>query len=138
MLGLILNLFLTGLAILGILYILAGYKKEAFLSPGIYPESDMKGILNQYKMRSNPELSSMTYEQESLLYPISPVGSYKQTTNNKRYWSQPCNGTMSPATFCNSLYQEKNIEKPAAICRPNLDCTNGKRVNFYCSSSAFA
>ncbi len=138
MLGLILNLFLTGLAILGILYILSGYKKESFLSPGTYPESDMRGILNQYQMRSNPQLSTMSYEKESLLYPISPVGSYKQTTNNKRYWSQPCNGTMSPATFCNSLYQEKNVEKPATICRPNLDCNNGNRVNVYCANSAFA
>ena len=136
MLGLLLNLFLTGLAILGVLYILNGYKKESFLSPGAYPESDMRGILNQYQMRSKPQLSEMTYESESLLYPMSPVGSYKQTTNNLRYWSQPCNGTMAPATFCNSLYDKKNINKPPTICHPGLDCNVGNRVNFYCSKPA--
>ena len=104
MLGILLNTILTGLAILGILYILSGYK-ETFLSPGMYPRSDEKGLLNQYTMRSNPSLSGMTYETESKLFPISAVGSYAQVTNNKRYWSQPCNGTMAPANFCNSLYK---------------------------------
>ena len=102
MLGLLLNAILIGLAILGILYILSGYK-ETFLSPGIYPQADEKGLLNQYTMRSQPGLSDMTYESESALFPTSPVGSYAQVTNNKRYWSQPCNGTMAPANFCNSL-----------------------------------
>jgi hypothetical protein len=135
MFGLLLNLFLLGLAILGILTILAGYK-EPFLSPGIYPESDMRGILNQYQMRSNPKLSDETYESESRLYPIYSVGSYKQITNNKRYWEQPCNGTMAPANFCNSLYDKKNIEDTQTICRPGLDCNAGNRVNFYCANSA--
>ena len=134
MLGLILNVFLTGLAILGILYILSGYK-ETFLSPGIYPQSDESGLLNQYTMRSKPSLSDMTYESESKLFPISPVGSYSQVTNNKRYWSQPCNGTMAPANFCNSLYNKKTPTISSQPCRPELSCSSGDRVNFYCSKS---
>ena len=137
MLGILLNTILTGLAILGILYILSGYK-ETFLSPGVYPQADEKGILNQYTMRSNPSLSDMTYESESTLFPISPVGSYTQVTNNKRYWSQPCNGTMAPANFCNSLYNKKTSTIPAPPCRPGLSCSSGDRVNFYCSKSVFA
>ena len=128
MLGLILNLFLTGLAILGILYILSGYK-ETFLSPGIYPQSDMQGILNQYQMRSKPELSSMTYAKESLLYPISPVGSYKQTTNNKRYWSSPCNGLTTPPDMCGGLYKPRHCDH-APVVPPSKHCN---RVNFFCS-----
>ena len=134
MLGLILNVFLTGLAILGILYILSGYK-ETFLSPGVYPQADETGILNQYSMRSDPKLSDSTYSSEWLLYPTSPVGSYAQVTNNKRYWEQPCDGTMSPATFCNSLYRKKKISLPAPLCRPGLDCPGAERVNFYCTKS---
>jgi hypothetical protein len=49
MLGLLLNVVLTGLAILGILYILSGYK-ETFLSPGTYPQADETGLLNQYNI----------------------------------------------------------------------------------------
>jgi hypothetical protein len=133
MLGLILNVILAGLAISGILYILDGYK-ETFLSPGVYPQSDEKGILNQYTMRSKPELSDATYSSEWLLYPTSPVGSYSQVTNNKRYWEQPCNGLMAPANFCNSLYKKKKITAPTATCRPGLSCPGAERVNFYCSN----
>ena len=137
MLGILLNAILIGLAILGILYILSGYK-ETFLSPGIYPQADEKGLLNQYTMRSQPGLSDMTYESESALFPTSPVGSYAQVTNNKRYWSQPCNGTMAPANFCNSLYNEKTPTISPPPCRPGLSCSSGDRVNFYCSKSVFA
>ena len=133
MLGLILNGFLSILAILGILYILSGYK-ETFLSPGMYPISEDRGLLDSWKMQSHPGLSNFSYGNSYKLYPMTPEGSYAQVTNNKRYWSSPCNATSSPADMCGGMYVPRDPSIPAQPCRPNLDCNQGSRVNFYCSN----
>ena len=72
------------LAILGIMLIL-NKKKEAFhnLTPGIYPESDTKGLLYPaYQMKNNPGLSDLDMQKAYKLYPSYAVGSYAQVTNN--------------------------------------------------------
>jgi len=128
--GAALNYVLFGMAILGILVILGGYK-ETFLSPGIYPESDTKGLLfGDYKMKKNPGLSDMSASTAWKLYPSYAVGSYEQTTNNKRYWPTPCNGWTTPSDMCGGLYQKKSfdIEAPKS---PPWGCL---RVNYYCTS----
>ena len=112
--------------------------KESFTSPGVYPDSNLKGLLNQYTMKPSPQLSTMNYGDQYHLYTISPPSSYKQETNNKKNWSSPCNGTMAPASFCNSLYDKKIVDPQIPYCMPALDCNNEKRVNFYCATSSLA
>ena len=65
-------------------------------------------------------------------YPIFPVGSYEQITNNLRYHYNPDNGTCSRAEFCGALYHDKhnpsNIQTPLPLV--DYDCSK-PRVNYY-------
>ncbi len=129
--GSALNCILFGMGILGILTILGGYK-ETFLSPGIYPIADTKGLLvGDYPEQKKPGVSNWGAAQAWPLYPVYEVGSYAQTTNNKRYWPTPCNGWSTPSEMCGGLYRKKKIDVPR-VAAPAADCA---RVNFYCTTA---
>ena len=119
------------LAILGIMVIL-NHKKEGFntLSYGLYPEKDATGLLYPaYEMKNKPGLSNLDIQKAYKLYPSYAVGSYAQVTNNKRYWSTPCNGLTTPPDMCGGLYEPKHCDHPP-IVPPSEHCN---RVNYYCS-----
>ncbi len=131
--GTLLNCMIFGMALLGVVAILGGYR-EAFipLGMGAYPEVEEGLILDgDYRMKKHAGLSNFTYEEESTLYPVTQVGSYAQTTNNKEYWKIPCNGTAAPADFCGGFYDAKAIPPKSAAAPPKQGCL---RVNYYCSS----
>ena len=131
--GTLLNCMIFGMALLGVVAILRGYK-EAFIPLGVgaYPDTEDGLILDgDYRMKKNAGLSDFTYEEESTLYPVSQVGSYAQVTNNKEFWKIPCNGTAAPADFCGGLYDAKALPGESVATPPKQDCL---RVNYYCSS----
>jgi hypothetical protein len=126
-----LKVIIAALAILGIMTILSK-KQEGFhnLTPGIFPESNTKGLLYPtYKMKNNPGLSNLDMEKAYKLYPSYAVGSYAQITNNKRYWDSPCNGLTTPPDMCGGLYQLRHCDHPPVV-PPREHCN---RVNYYCS-----
>ena len=117
-------------AVLGVLYIWSK-RQEPFSGVGLYPESEDQGLLAPtYKMKKNPGLSNYSAENAWKLYPSYTVGSYKQITNNKRYWDSPCNGYSTPADMCGGLYEKKNITIPKKLPAPSKNCL---RVNYYCT-----
>jgi len=126
--------------ILGTLSFL-GRKKELFSMPGDYPRSVDGGILSppygnypQYKKGPcTPGVSDYNYSTAWKLQPPVPVGSYAQVTNNKEYWSSPCNGTSTPAEICGGLYKNKKINKKSLIKCPPISPKRGVRVGFYVS-----
>lgn len=65
-------------------------------------------------------------------YPVFQVGSFKQLTNNLRFWKSPDNGTCMPAGMCGTLYQSKrnksNVVKPLP---PVCISTDGARVGYW-------
>jgi len=127
--GLCLKTILFVLAILGI-YLILKKSKEGFLTPGIYPESDTKGLLYPgYAMQNNPGLSDLDMQKAYTLYPTYAVGSYAQITNNKRYWDSPCNGLTTPPDMCGGLYKKRHCDHPP-IVPPREHCN---RVNYFCS-----
>ena len=79
-------------------------------------------------MKNNPGLSDLDMERAYKLYPTFAVGSYAQITNNKRYWSTPCNGLTMPSDMCGGLYKLRHCEH-APIVPPKEHCN---RVNYYC------
>ena len=100
------------------------------LEKGEYPIAVDNPILQcDYPVKENPQLSNLSSENIWKDYPVFSVGSYEQKTNNVRYWKNPNNGKCSPATFCNSIYNDKKIEIPPPPKAPEWD--NGIRVNFY-------
>lgn len=60
------------------------------------------------------------------------LGSYEQTTNNRKYWKNPSDGTCSPPGLCNGLYGEKQLEEHKPPCQPpRLKPSKAVRVNYY-------
>ena len=136
------SITLLALIILGVLYILYT-RREGMLSSGLFPQSVEGGLLappngayNMYpKGACTPGLSNATYQTEWKLYPYTEQSSYAQVTNNKRYWSSPCNGTSAPAEICGGLYQKKKVVIPPLPKMPPLSPPNGVRVNYYVSDA---
>lgn len=116
------------------------YYKEGFvnnmLSPGKYPQIQDKPLLNEYHVKKNATVSNKQSSSIWKDYPVYP-SSYKQQTNNKRYWNTPDNGLCSRAEFCGALYDKKKIsEEPIPpMLKPY---TNINRVNYYEANECYA
>ena len=124
-----LKFIIAALAILGI-YIILNNKKEGYtnLSQSKFPYDELL-LESFYETKENPGLSNMNMDEAYKLYPSFAIGSYAQTTNNKKYWSTPCNGTTSRADMCGGIYKEQHCDH-APILPPNKHC---RRVNYFCS-----
>ena len=138
MADMIMNMALAGLIILGILSILGGHA-EGFRTiagctfgtdPLLIPPSD-----NFKQTKSECGLSTNTYESQETLAAKSEMSNYDQVTNNKRYWTTPCNGSTALPEMCGGLYQKRNIVVPGAVASPGW--YKGTRINYYDSSASF-
>ncbi len=111
-----------------------GNRFEGFgnLTPGSYPLSVDKPILDDYPLKKNMGISNNTSEDNYQYYPIFG-SSYGQYTNNVRYWETPENGLCSRAEFCGGLYNSKNIDVPKTP-NPISFSSPFVRVNFYGSN----
>ena len=80
------------------------------LEPGNFPVSSTQPILyGDYKVKQNTNVTKNNDYNIWKEYPVYP-SSYKQETNNKKYWSTPDNGLCSPAEFCGTPYSPTNIK----------------------------
>ena len=119
---------LVALAILGMLYVYGSYT-ESFVNMGEYPSSQTNPILfDDYPVKKSPQLSHVGSEQLYQEQPKSIMSSYAQVTNNKHYWSNPNDGTCSPADFCDSIYNDKKLKVHPLVPAPAEHPT---RVNYY-------
>lgn len=101
-------------------------------TPGTYPNSVNKAILDDYPQIGKNETSNNNYSQIWWHYPVFTLGSYKQVTNNLRYRYNPDNGTCVRADFCGAVYNNKqdtktNITTPL----PPADEGLGARVGYF-------
>jgi hypothetical protein len=113
-----------------------GFDNYNLAEPGIYPISDNLPILTDtYRFSGNKNVSNDSYSDIWWHYPVLNVGSYKQITNNLRYYNNPDEGTCVRADFCGALYKDKknksNIIYPMSPVPPG----EGPRVNYYRSSA---
>lgn len=100
------------------------------LTPGIFPESVSKPILTGFyplqKVLPGEGISNNNSYDNSLLYPIFPAAHCG--TNNLRNWKIPDNGLCSRAEMCETLYNDKKIQKQT-LSPPLLN--GGVRVNYF-------
>jgi len=122
-----------------LILVLSLYKKiEGFSglydlsTPGTFPKSVNQVILNDYPLINKNETSNNNYNQIWWHYPVFKLGSYKQITNNLKYYDNPDNGTCSPADFCGALYKNKK-DTNTNITLPLPPVQQGLRVGYFIS-----
>ena len=99
---------------------------------GVYPRSVDKPILNDYPLIGKTETSNDNYSDIWKDYPVFPVGSFEQITNNLRYYDNPDIGTCIRADFCGALYHDKKDKKSNIITPlPPADEGSGARVGYF-------
>ena len=101
-------------------------------TPGTYPKSVNQAILNDYPLINKNETSTNNYNQIWWHYPVFKLGSYKQITNNLKYYDNPDNGTCSPADFCGALYKnKKDTNTNITLPLPQVQEGPGVRVGYF-------
>lgn len=110
----------------------------ASLNPGQYPISEEIPILSDsYPYTGSKTVSNKNYNDIWWEYPIFKEGSYKQITNNLRYYKNPDEGICIRADFCNALYKNKKVKSNYIYPLPplswNPDSQDKVRVNYYWS-----
>lgn len=106
------------------------------LNPGKYPISEDIPILTDvYPYTGSKTVSNKSYNDIWWEYPIFKEGSYKQITNNLRYYDNPDEGTCVRAEFCNALYNNKQVKSNYILPLPPLqkppNGNDNARVNYY-------
>lgn len=101
-------------------------------TPGTFPKSVSQAILNDYELINKNETSNNNYNQIWWHYPVFKLGSYKQITNNLKYYDNPDNGTCVRADFCGALYKNKKDNK-TNITLPLPPVEQGLRVGYFIS-----
>ena len=104
------------------------------LEPGKFPLSDTQPLLyGDYNVKENTNVTKNNDYNIWKEYPVY-ASSYKQETNNKRYWSTPDNGTCSPAEFCGTPYA-KTEQKKDIITKPIPIEANVTRINWWAANT---
>ena len=117
-----------------------GYSNNMFLgslNPGKYPKSEQDPLLKGiYPLTGSKTVSNKNYNDIWWEYPIFKEGSYKQITNNLRYYDNPDEGTCIRAEFCNAIYDNKKVKSDYVLPLPPVRAstnTTDSRVNYYWS-----
>ena len=85
-----------------------GYENLFTLTPG-HAEGDnylLKGI---FPISNNP-VSTQQYSREWHLYPVFSIPSFKQMTNNLKYFNNPSIAHESPEDFLDTFYGSKSAK----------------------------
>ena len=130
-------IFLTFILVVG-LYLapfikqMEGFSSILSLSPGNFPKSLDKVILDDFPQIGKNVTSDNNYSDIWVNYPVFPVGSYKQITNNLRYPDNPDEGTCVRADFCGAVYYNKKNTKSNIISPlPPAQEGSGARVGYF-------
>ena len=107
-------------------------RKSSLLNPDKYPTSDINPLLaDWYPLTGRKGVSNDNYPQIWFDYPVLPLGTFQQVTNNLRYRYNPDNGQCITADFCGALYKDKKIKTNVAHLLPEVPNGYGARVNYY-------
>jgi hypothetical protein len=99
--------------------------------PGIFPKSVDQAILDDYPKIGKNETSNKNYSDIWWKYPTFTMGSYKQITNNLRYYDNPDEGTCIRADFCNAVYYNSKNKSNIISQLPPAQEGSGARVGYF-------
>jgi len=90
-------------------------------------------LLNSYPINKTNKIHSDSYSHNWKHYPIFPLGSFEQITNNLKYYKNPDIGRCTPAELCGDFYHDKNIKPHINIIKPLPPVSNepGIRIGYY-------
>jgi hypothetical protein len=130
-------IFLLIILVLG-LYLAPMIKVEGFsinkddlATPGTYPVSIDKPILDSFPLTGRKDVSNKNYSDIWMEYPEFSKSSFDQTTNNLRYVKNPDEGTCIRADMCNALYKNKKNKSNIITPLPPAEKGPGARVGYY-------
>jgi len=108
------------------------FKSQAITTPGDFPLTvDKPLVYDSYKYKGVNQVSNNEEQNVWRWYPVFPLPSFEQITNNLRYRNSPDDGTASRAEFSGALYNERrtktNIIKPL----PPAQEGPGARVGYF-------
>ena len=106
---------------------------EGFVSllPGNFPKSVDRAILDDYPQIGINETSNNNYNNIWTDYPIFPLASFEQITNNIKYHDNPDNGTCIRADFCGAIYKNKKVPSNVVTLLPPAEEGPGARVGYF-------
>ena len=108
-----------------------GFKSQDLATPGKYPVSVDKPILNDFPLIGKNEVSNNSASTIWWHYPVFSLPSFKQVTNNLRYVKNPDEGTCSRAEFCGALYHSIKNKPNEIYPLPPAEESSGARVGYF-------
>ena len=108
-----------------------GFKSYDLTTPGTYPVSVDKPILNSFPLTGNKGVSNKNYQDIWRDYPEFSKSSFEQITNNLRYVDNPDEGTCIRADMCNALYKNRKHKSNKVCPLPPAQQGAGARVGYY-------
>jgi hypothetical protein len=108
-----------------------GLKSQDLATPGVFPISVDKPILNDYPFSGRNGVSNNDYSKIWWHYPIFSLPSFEQITNNIRYRYNPDDGTCSTADFCGALYKSIKNNPNEVYALPPVKGGPGARVGYF-------
>lgn len=131
----LLAVLLISLVIAPFIKSIEGFKGINTDTYGVYPKSVDGPILDDYPLKNNQDAENNSVKDMWKQFPTFSLPSYKQITNNLKYYKTPDNGTCTPPIFCNALYGEKNIQSNEIHTLPPVSDGPGSRVGYFRSDT---
>lgn len=108
------------------------YPLDGSIDNNAFPAAQTEVLLQDtYPTIGKNELSNKDANEIWTEYPVYPLGSYAQTTNNIRYPDNPDNGTCMPASMCGALYRNKRIGDNSVQPLPPVPVNAGTRIGYF-------
>jgi hypothetical protein len=93
--------------------------------------SETQAILDDYPQIGKNQVSNESASTMWWHYPIFSLPSFKQQTNNLRYYNNPDEGTCTRAEFCGALYHSKPNNSNEVYPLPPATEGPGARVGYF-------
>lgn len=99
--------------------------------PGKYPQSYEEPLLEDYPAIGKNEVSKENASTNWWHFPAVKVPSFKQITNNIRYFRNPDIGRCTRPEMCGAVYHDKPNISNEVLPLPPVEETAGARVGYF-------